>query len=135
MASSALRRDICSEIANHVAAFLDIGSRPAAALAVEEVWAAAFELEQRSVMDRGLIKLAGMLRDQLANHFEMTEFLDRDVLKHVPDAGVLDVKRLHPILKRRGQFACGASKLLEKVGAEAGVWSSDIDGLNQLLAM
>jgi hypothetical protein len=45
LASSALRRDICSEIANHVAAFLDIGCRPAAALAVEEVWAAAFELK------------------------------------------------------------------------------------------
>ncbi len=96
---------------------------------------AAFELEQRGIVHGGLVKLARMLRDQLANHFEMAEFLDRDVLKHVPDAGILDVKRLYPILKRRGQFARGASKLLEEISAEAGVWSSDIDGLNQLFAM
>ena len=73
-----------------------------------------------------------MLRDELADHFEMTEFLDRDVLKHVSDAGVLDVKRLHPILQRGGQFAGGASKLLKEICAKAGVWGSDIDGLNQL---
>ena len=36
-------------------------------------------------MHGGLIKFARMLRDQLADHFEMTEFLDGDVLKHVPD--------------------------------------------------
>ena len=72
--------------------------------------AAAFDLEQRGIVHGSLIKLARLLRDQFADHFEMTEFLDRDVLKHVPDAGVLDVKRLNPILKRRGQFARGASK-------------------------
>ena len=86
-------------------------------------------------MHGGLVKLARMLGDQLADHFEMTEFLDGDVLKHVPDAGVLDVKRLHPILQRRGQFAGGASKLLEKICAKARVRRSDIDGLNQLFAM
>ena len=74
-----------------------------------------------------------MLRDQFADHFEMTEFLDRDVLKHVPDAGVLDVKRLNPILKRRGQFARSAAELLEEISAEAGIRSSDIDGLNSAL--
>ena len=86
-------------------------------------------------MHGGLIKFARMLRDQFADHFEMTEFFDRDVLKHVPDAGVLDVKRLNPILKRRGQFARGASKLLEEISAEAGIRGSDIDRLNQLFAV
>jgi hypothetical protein len=104
-------------------------------LAIQEMRATAFELEQRSVVNGGLIKLARMLGDQLTDHFEMTEFFDSDVLKHVPDTGVLDVKRLNPILKRRGQFAGGASKLLEEISAEAGVWNSNIDGLNQLLAM
>jgi hypothetical protein len=68
-------------------------------LAVQEVRAAAFEHEQRSVVQGGLVKLACMLRGQLANHFEMTEFLDGDVLKHVPDVDIFDVKRLHPILQ------------------------------------
>jgi hypothetical protein len=60
----------------------------------------------------------------------MTEFLDGNVLKHVPDASILDVKRLHPILQRGGQFPGGASKLLEKIGAKASIWGSDIDRLN-----
>ena len=81
-------------------------------------------------MNGGLVKLAGMLRDQLAHHFEMTEFLDRDVLKHIPNAGILDMERLDPILERRGQFACRPSKLLEEVRAKAGVWGPDINGLN-----
>lgn len=57
----------------------------------------------------------------------MTELLDRDVLKHVPDAGILDMKRLDPILERRRQFPGGSTKLLEEVCAKAGVWSPDID--------
>jgi hypothetical protein len=76
-----------------------------------------------------------MLRDQFAHHFEMAEFLDRNVLKHVPDAGILDMKRLNPILQRGGQFPSGSSKLLKEICAKAGVWGSDIDGLNQLFAM
>ena len=90
--------------------------------------AAALELEQRSIAHGGLIKFARMLRDQFAHHFEMAEFLDRNVLKHVPDAGILDVKRLDPILQRGGQFPSCSTKLLEKVCAKAGVWGSDIDG-------
>src|ERR1700733_11102297 len=122
-------------MADNIATFLDGGCCPTAALAVEEVRATGLEFEQRSVVDGGLIKFARMLRDQLANHFEMTEFLDRDVLKHVPDAGILDVERLHPILQRRGQFPGRSSKLLEEICAKAGVWSSNIDGLNQLFTM
>ena len=49
----------------------------------------------------GLVEFAGVLRDQLSNHLKMTELLDRDVLQHVADAGVLDVERLHPILQGR----------------------------------
>ena len=63
-------------------------------------------------MHGGLIKFARMLRDQLADHFEMTEFLNGDVLKHVPDAGIFDVKRLHPVLQSRRQLARGSAKLL-----------------------
>jgi hypothetical protein len=44
---------------------------------------------------------AGVLRDQLSHHFKVAKLLDRDVLKHVADAGVLDVERLHPILQGR----------------------------------
>ena len=86
-------------------------------------------------MHGGLVKLARMLRDQFANHFEMTEFLDGDVLKHVSNASILDMKRLHPILQSGRQFARGSSKLLEQVCAKAGVWGSDIDGVNELFTM
>ena len=73
---------------------------------------AAIELEQRRVMHRGLVEFARVLRDQFSDHFQMTEFLDGDVLKHVSNSGILDMKRLHPILQRRRQFARGAAKLL-----------------------
>ena len=76
-----------------------------------------------------------MLGDQFADHFKVAEFLDRDVLKHVADAGVLDVERLHPILQRRGEFARGSSELLKKIGAEAGVRSAHVHGLNKLFAV
>jgi hypothetical protein len=58
-----------------------------------------------------------MLRDEFSDHFEMTEFLDGDVLKHVPDAGIFDVKRLHPILQGGPQFARCAAKLFPEVRA------------------
>ena len=76
-----------------------------------------------------------MLRNQLANHFEMAEFLDRDILEHVADASILDVERLYPILQGRCQFTRGPSKLLKKVGAKASVGDANIDGLNKLFAM
>ena len=82
-----------------------------------------------------LISLAGMLRDQFADHFEVAEFLDRDVLKHVADAGVLDVERLHPILQGRGQFAGRAAELLQEIRAEARIGRPDIDGLDKLFAV
>ena len=64
-----------------------------------------------------------MLGDQFADHLKMAEFLDRDVLKHVADAGVLDVERLHPVLQRGGKLARGSAELLEQICAEAGVRS------------
>ncbi len=44
-------------------------------------------------MYEGLVEFAGVLRDQLSNHLKVAELLDRDVLEHVPDAGVLDMER------------------------------------------
>jgi hypothetical protein len=66
-------------------------------MTIQEVWAAPLEFEQWSVPDRGFVEFAGVLGDQLADHFRMAEFLDRDVLEHVADASVLDMERLHPI--------------------------------------
>ena len=96
---------------------------------------AAFKLEQRRVVDIGLVDFARVLRDQLADHFEMAEFLDRDVLQHVADAGVLDVERLHPVLQRGGEFARGATELLEQKRAEARVWFAHAHGLNEFLTV
>ena len=86
-------------------------------------------------MNGGLIKLTCMLSNQLANHFEVTEFLDCDVLEHVPNAGVFDVKGLHPILQRSGKFPSRSSKLLKKVSAKASVRGTHIDGLDKLFAV
>ena len=76
-----------------------------------------------------------MLGNKFADHFQMAEFLDRDVLKHVADAGVLDVKRLNPILQRRGEFARSPSELLEKICPEAGVRPAHVNRLNELFAV
>jgi hypothetical protein len=49
---------------------------------------AAFDFEQRRIVDAGLVHLAGVLRDQLADHFKVAEFLQRDILQHVANAGI-----------------------------------------------
>ena len=60
-----------------------------------------------------------MLCQQFADHFEVAELLDRDVLKHVADAGVLDVERLHPILEGRRQFAGCSPESLKEIRARS----------------
>ena len=83
----------------------------------------------------GLVEFAGVLRDQLSDHLKVAELLDRDVLQHVADAGVLDVERLHPILQGRRQFAGGSAELLQEICAEASIRGAYIDGLNKLFAV
>ncbi len=135
LARTGLRGDVGAQVADHVAAFVDVGGRPAAALAVEKVRTAAFEPEQRRIIDRRLIDLAGVLRDKLSDHLEMAELLHRDVLQHVADAGILDVERLDPILQRRRQLAGCAAELLQQKCAEACVRLADLDRLDQFLAV
>ena len=72
----------------------------------------AFELEQRCIVNRRLIDLARVLRDQFANHLQMAELLHRNVLQHVADASIFDMEGLHPILQGGGKFASRAAKLL-----------------------
>jgi hypothetical protein len=83
----------------------------------------------------GLVELAGVLRYQLSHHFKVAELLDRDVLKHVADAGVLDVERLYPILQGRGKFAGGSAELLQEIRAEASIRGPYIDGLYKFFAV
>ena len=135
LASARLGRNIGAKIAHDIAALIDIGRRPAASLAVQKMRTAAFEIEQRGVVNIGLVDFARMLRDQLADHFEMAEFLDGDVLKHVANAGVLDVEGLHPVLQRGGKFARRSAELLEEERAEARVRFAHAHGLNKFLAV
>jgi hypothetical protein len=74
--------------------------------------AAAFQPEQRRIIDRRLINLARVLRDELADHLEMAELLHRDVLQHITNACILNVEGLHPVLQRRSELACCAAELL-----------------------
>ena len=83
----------------------------------------------------GLVEFAGVLRDQLSDHLKMAELLDRDVLQHVADAGVLDVERLHPILQGRRKFAGGSAELLQKIRAEASIRGANIDGLDKFFSV
>ena len=76
-----------------------------------------------------------MLRDQLSNHLKVAELLDRDVLQHVADAGVLDVERLHPILQGSRKFASSSAELLQEICAEASVRGAYNDGLHELFAV
>ena len=59
-----------------------------------EVRAAALQAKQRRVVDRCLIDFARVLRNEFANHLQMAEFLYRNVLQHITDASILDVKGL-----------------------------------------
>ena len=58
--------------------------------------AAAFQPEQRCIVDRRLVNLAGVLRDKLSHHLKMAELLNRDVLQHVANARILNMEGLHP---------------------------------------
>ena len=62
----------------------------------------------------------------------MAKLLDRDALKHVADARVLDVERLHPILQGRLKFAGGSAELLQEIRAEASIRGPYIDRLEVL---
>ena len=75
--------------------------------------ATALDLEQRRGVNIGLIHLAGVLGNKLADHLKMAELLHRDVLQHIADAGILDMEGLHPILERRGQFTSCTAELLK----------------------
>ena len=70
--------------------------------------------------------------DELSNHLKVAELLDRDVLQHVADAGVLDVERLHPILQGRRKFTRSSAELLQEICAEASVRGAYIDRLDVL---
>src|ERR1700729_1313293 len=94
LASTGFGCDVRSEITYDVSALVDVGGCPATALTVEKMRTSAFNLKDRSLVDVGLIHLAGVLRDELADHFEMTEFFDRDILQHIAYAGILDMERL-----------------------------------------
>jgi hypothetical protein len=65
----------------------------------------------------------------------MAEFLNRNILQHVTDAGIFDVKGLNPVLQRSCQLTSGPSELLQQKLAEAGVGRTNIDGLNKLFAV
>ena len=84
--------DVRAQIPHDIAAFIDVGRGPGRAVAVDEMRPDTFHGKQRRLIHLRLVHPGRMLRDQLADHFEMVEFLDRDVLQHVPDRRVGDVK-------------------------------------------
>jgi hypothetical protein len=135
LARAGLGGDVGAQVTHYVAALVDIRGGPGAALAVQEVRPHPLQLEQRRVIHGGLVKLAGVLRDQLADHLQMAEFLDRDILQHVADARVLDMEGLHPILKRGRQLAGGSAELFQQELAKARIRGADIHRPNQLFAM
>jgi hypothetical protein len=65
----------------------------------------------------------------------MAEFLDRDVLEHVADRRILDVKGLHPILQSGCQFTRSATELLQKVSAKLHIWLIDAHRFDQRFVM
>jgi hypothetical protein len=72
-----------------------------------------------------------MLGNQLPDHFEVAEFFNGDILKHVADGRVLNVKGLNPVLKSGCEFACGAAELFEQIGSKFGVWLADVHRLDK----
>ena len=59
---TSLRCDICAQVAYHVAALIDVSGSPATSLAVEKMRSAAFDLEQRSIINSRLIHLTRVLK-------------------------------------------------------------------------
>ena len=83
----------------------------------------------------GLVEFAGVLRDQLSHHLKVAELLDRDVLKHVTDAGVLDVETIAPNIAGPPSVAGGSAELLQEIRAEASIRGPYIDRLDKFFAM
>ena len=59
--------------------------------------AAAFQFEDRCIISRRLIDLAGMLRNELSHHFQVAELFEGDILQHVANRRILHVEGLHPV--------------------------------------
>ena len=97
--------------------------------------AATFELEQRRIVDLGLINFPGVLSDQMSDHLEMAEFFHGDILQHVAQAGVFDMKGLHPVLQRGGEFARGAAELFEQESSKLRVRFAHVNRPEKFFAM
>jgi len=61
-----------------------------------------------------LLDAAGVLLDEFADHFQVAELLDSDVLEQLADAGLWAVEGLHPVLESSGKLAGGAAELLQQ---------------------
>ena len=93
--------NVGAQIADDISAFVDIGGRPGLPAAINEMRTHAFEREQRRGINIRLIDVLRVLRDELADHFEVAELFKRDILEHVTDGGILDMEGLNPILQVR----------------------------------
>jgi hypothetical protein len=76
-----------------------------------------------------------MLCDELSNHFEVAEFLDRNVLQHIADAGILNMEGLDPVLESCGEFASCSPELFEQECTKACIWFANIYRLDEFFAM
>jgi len=76
-----------------------------------------------------------MLLDHPANHLEMAEFLERDVVQHVADRSILDMEGLGPVSQCGAEFAGRAAKLLQQHLAKTWIGTLDFDVVHQFLAM
>ena len=76
-----------------------------------------------------------MLSDEFSDHLKMTELLHGDILQHIANACVFDMKGLHLRLQRGCELAGGASELLQQKSSKACVWLADLDLLDQFFSM
>jgi len=76
-----------------------------------------------------------VLGDQFADHFEVAELLDCDVLQHVANSCILYMEELHPILQGSGQLPRRAAELFEQIYAEPRIGPSDGYGLEEFFGV
>src|SRR5258708_265313 len=123
LARTTLSGNVGTKVADDVTAFVDIGGGPAITGVVNEMRSSAAQRKERAAVGIGLdlVHTFSVLLDEFADHFQMAELLQGDVLQHVTNADVIAVEGLHPVLQGRGELTGGAAKLLQQELRKGGV--------------
>ena len=134
--SACLGGDVGAQIADYIAALVDISRGPGLSAAVHQMRPHAAHCKQRAAISAVPgIAFLGVLLDHSPDHLEMAELFESNVMQHVADGLVLDVEGLGPIGQRGAELAGSAAELLQQHLPKTRIGALNFDVVHQLFAV